>query len=85
MAAYDGSRIVLFFCGTADGHSAQLSDLDDYDPAHPLSLLFAFPQMRNGTQSSVAHVAGVSLLDGSIFCWRVEFDGKKRDCEMSKT
>ncbi|CAG8657568.1 5007_t:CDS:2, partial [Paraglomus occultum] len=73
LAAYDGSQIVLFFCGTADGHSVQLSVLDGYDPAYPLSLLFAFPQMRNGTPSSVSHVAGVSLLDGSIFCWRVEF------------
>ena len=44
LATYDGSQIVLFFCGTVDdGHSSQLSALDGYVPAYPLSLLFAFP------------------------------------------
>ncbi|CAG8572440.1 2105_t:CDS:10 [Ambispora gerdemannii] len=72
LAAYDQREIVLFSTNNPDGRSHEISHFENYDPAYELCLLFSFPQHSNTfPKSNVSYVAGVSMKQNSVFCWKV--------------
>ncbi|CAG8644989.1 7798_t:CDS:10, partial [Funneliformis mosseae] len=74
LAAYDGTRIELFMCGSNCDNFHKTVVFDDYDASYELLLLFTY-QHKTTTTSFPTYVVGVSSKKNTVFCWTFSYEG----------